>query len=152
MYSYINIDTYELVSSEEPKESENLIKLDENIAQAIVALNIRGYKTLNSCEGHYITEPDKETAELLIKFENLRFECASAPYIQFSDGIRLPSIPEGWEKEMSVESVCKNGEKINIYQECIRGVKSESSDQTPEEFYKNKMKDLVSLYEWIETL
>ena len=53
---------------------------------------------------------------------------------------------------MSVESVCKNGEKINIYQECIRGVKSESSDQTPEEFYKNKMKDLVSLYEWIETL
>lgn len=101
------------------------LEVDEEIADTLITLNKKGYKTLWSCSGHYSEVfskmlrskdkvPSKEDFLKYLEESNFKYlgedeedyiyeakPVAGTPYIMFRPGIRLPFLPDNfyWEKD-----------------------------------------------------
>ena len=62
---YINLETFE-ITTEEPK----IFEVDDEIAEAILLLNKKGYKTLFSCAGHTDEMPTEEEKAIICAYRN----------------------------------------------------------------------------------
>ncbi len=153
MYSYLDKHNRIIASDQEITE-ENLVAIDENIAYAIQRLNELGYATAYSCEGHFgnvinVCSTDEETGEVVSK--QLKMEHIATTYITFDNGIKLPSVPDGWAKEISETSYDENNNLIKGYWETIR-FEPEMNDLNTLRFYLYKFKALTNLYNWVNEL
>lgn len=148
MYSYIDAKNCNAITTEEKREDNNLIEIDENIVFAIEALNKKGYDTKNCCEGHYQTEVPEHLKDAL-KCAGFSYAPASEPYIEFGNNIKLPSIPDGWDKEIFDTSWNDDGTEINGHWECIR---ANINAKSPMAFYTSKMQTIINLNAWVEKL
>lgn len=151
MKGYIDLKTCNTVITDDIKEQNFLIEVDENIAFIIAELNRKGYTTRNCCEGHWENDIPDDIQEVLLQDENISYGSASAPYIEFEDGIRLPSIPENWDIDEFDVSLNDNDEEIQGYWQCILDDSILRVDNAVD-FYKLKMFSLVNLYNWVKSL
>lgn len=83
------------MTTAKPLKSENLVEVDAELAFILEELNKKGYKTKYSCEGHWLTKSQYVSATAEI----------STPFIMFEDGIKLPSCPAHWRKEIHIQTI-----------------------------------------------
>jgi len=111
---FINLETFEVTEN-----IPNYIMVDKEIANTIAVLNKKGYKTLNSCSGHfkehrkslqekvdlYCLEEAKNNKIYDIEeiqenaFSCWILHCRTSIYIMFEKKYEFPSLPEGFELE-----------------------------------------------------
>lgn len=141
MYAYLNKETSKVVTTTKPLKSENLVEVDAELAFVLEELNKKGYKTKYSCEGHWLTKSQYVSATAEI----------STPFIMFEDGIKLPSCPAHWRKEIheTIENDDGNvtyGHWESIYSNIVSGLK------TPLDFQVVKQRNVKSLIKWAKKL
>ena len=121
---YIDLETFEIIDRVIP-----IFEVDEAIAEAILLLNKKGYKTLFCCAGHYVDSPivmerySKKNYSLAImkdffatghmrpvKEDDKYYysECCQQVltncYVCFVEDIKLPFVPLGFVQEGNVIS------------------------------------------------
>ena len=124
---YIDLDSFTISSS-----APGNIHCDREIAEVIIELNKKGYKTIASCAGHnrsgsisryFIPESDYDewietfgehpSVVRVEKYDDRHFVCLSkelitTTYVAFTDNYEFDSLPEGFEKSELEDGISLN--------------------------------------------
>lgn len=109
-------------------EDHNIVLLDDRIADVVQFLNIKGYKTVSSCEGHMVY-PDNGLSGKI-------YSITLKPYISLHPSVPariFNSLPDGWCAEYDI----RNNEVVMYY------------DCSPT---NSIVFDQKSIYEWVREL
>ncbi len=149
-HKYINSKTFEFV--------DNVFEVDEEIADSIVLLNKKGYKTMYCCSGHvkdfrlyekyeinkselddyldnsYVIEDKIDKVDILTPYENTHL------YIKFDKDYNFDNLPSGFVKYED-NTIDK---EISYYK---NNTKKNAND-----IYKEILDSNKELYKWVESL
>ena len=106
-----------------------LIKIDELYIVIIKILNQKGYRTTYCCSGHI-------------------YEKLPQSYILFDEGIKLPSLPEGYVIDYEAHTISESFKDITE----IRRDFYLSSYENEDELQKDILRSALTVLEWAESL